>query len=85
MKDTDYIRKWLKDNLSEDRYNHSVGCAECAEELAKFFNLDTKKAYLTGLVHDCAKNLDNEVLIDIVKNKIKTGYIEEELKNPKTY
>jgi len=85
LKNTDYILNWLKENLSDKRYLHSIGCAQTAQKLAQIFNLDENKAYLTGLIHDCAKNFDNEKLIDIVRNKVKTGFLESELKNPKTY
>ena len=64
---------------------HSLGCAQCAVELAKLYNQDTNKAYIAGLVHDCAKNFDNDKLIDIVRNEVKTGFSESEIKNPKTY
>ena len=30
----EYINNWLKANLSEERYEHSLGTAECARELA---------------------------------------------------
>lgn len=49
------ILKWLKDNLNEERYIHTLGTAECARELAKKYRLDSEKAYLAGLLHDCAK------------------------------
>ena len=35
----DYI-KWLKDNLNEERYEHSLGVADKAFELAEKFGLD---------------------------------------------
>ncbi len=85
MKNIDYIKNWLKENLSEKRYNHSLGCADTAEKLAEIFKLDTKKAYLAGLVHDCAKNFENEDLIKTIRDDIKTGFLESELKNPKTF
>ena len=33
------LMKWLKDHLSEKRYIHSIGTAECARDLAKKFGL----------------------------------------------
>lgn len=45
----------LKGALSEKRFMHSIGCAHCAIELAQKFGLDEKKAYVAGLLHDCAK------------------------------
>ncbi len=85
MKTTDYIKNWLKENLSTKRYSHSIGCGECAKKLAKLYNQDENKAYLAGLIHDLAKNLNDNELHNIIINEIKTGYNETELKNPKTY
>lgn len=85
MKEITYIKEWLENNLSSKRYFHSLGCAEAAQKLAKLFNLDEEKAYLAGLVHDCAKNFDDGYLLDLIKNEIKEGFDPSELKNPKTY
>ena len=60
------ILSWLKNNLSEERYIHTLGTAECAKELANKFNLNSEKAYLAGLLHDCAKCFSNEKLLDII-------------------
>ncbi len=60
------ILNWLKNNLNEERYIHTLGTAECAKELANKFNLDSEKAYLAGLLHDCAKCFSNEKLLDII-------------------
>lgn len=54
------IKNWLKSNLTEGRYEHSLGTADCAKKLAKLFNLDIEKAYLAGLIHDCAKCLSKD-------------------------
>lgn len=58
---------WLKGNLDEERLLHSLGCAQCAAELAEKFNLDAKKAYIAGLLHDCAKCLDEENMLQIAQ------------------
>lgn len=60
------ILKWLKDNLNEKRYIHTLGTADCAKELAKQFGLNEDKAYLAGLLHDCAKCIPNEELLNII-------------------
>lgn len=76
-------KTWLKNNLTEERYLHSIGTAECAYELAEKFGEDKDRAYLCGLIHDCAKCFANEEL----KNKICdcTDLCDGELINPKTY
>lgn len=60
------ILNWLKNNLNEKRYIHTLGTAECAKELANKFNLNSEKAYMAGLLHDCAKGFSNEKLLDII-------------------
>lgn len=64
------IKQWLKENLNEERYLHTLGTADCAKELAKKYNLDEEKAYLAGLLHDCAKCFSNEKLLDIIKKNL---------------
>lgn len=76
------ILKWLKKNLTEERYLHSLGTAECAKELAKQFGEDEEKAYIAGLLHDCAKCFDNKKLLEIIKNNLKID--ENEMMNYKT-
>lgn len=51
------IDRDIKEKLSEHRYIHSIGVMKKAEELAKFYGLDTKKAKLIGLAHDIAKQM----------------------------
>lgn len=60
------ILEWLKNNLNEKRYIHTLGTADCAKELAKQFKLNQDKAYLAGLLHDCAKCFPNEKLLDVI-------------------
>lgn len=78
----DYINNWLKENLNEERYIHTLGTANCAKELAKKFNLDEEKAYLAGLLHDCAKCFSNEKLLEIIKANLEIE--ESEMQNYKT-
>ena len=80
---TEEGRKWLKENLNEERYEHSLGVAECAEKLAEKFGLDKERAYFCGLIHDCAKCLPKDELKEIICNC--TNLCDGELENPKTY
>lgn len=82
MKDTTYINNWLKENLSDERYIHTLGTADCAKELAKKYNLDCEKAYQAGLLHDCAKCFSNEKLLEIIKENLEVE--EAEMLNYKT-
>lgn len=82
--DEDKILKWLKENLNEERYKHTLGVKDAAVELALRYNLDPKKAALAGLLHDCAKCLKNEDLREIIDNKCE-NIDAAELLNYKTY
>lgn len=76
------IKDWLKNNLSEERYFHTLGTADCAKELAMSFGLNSEKAYLAGLLHDCAKCFSNEKLLQIIKDNLSVE--ESEMQNYKT-
>ena len=76
------IKQWLNDNLSEERYFHTIGTAECARELAEIFCCDCQKAYLAGLLHDCAKCFTKERLLEIINANLEVE--EAELLNYKT-
>jgi predicted HD superfamily hydrolase involved in NAD metabolism len=57
-KSIDEILKELKKDLNPERYEHSIGVAEMAESLAVKFGCNPQKAYIAGLLHDCAKCMD---------------------------
>lgn len=65
----DEIKAELKKILSKKRYVHSLGVAGEAEKLARKYKADTDKAYLAGLVHDCAKEYPPEEMEKILKSK----------------
>ncbi len=54
------IKETLKSLLSPKRYQHTLGVCETALELATIYGVDTKKAYLAALLHDCAKYMSIE-------------------------
>ena len=83
MKTLEEIKIWLKDNLDKERYFHTLGVADCAKELAAKYGLNSEKAYMAGLLHDCAKCYDNEVLCEILTDKMHCDMTE--LLSPKTY
>lgn len=66
-KTNEQAMSWLKGNLDEERLLHSLGCAQCAVDLARKFGVDEKRAYVAGLLHDCAKCLDKDKLIEIAQ------------------
>ncbi|MFI3299800.1 MAG: bis(5'-nucleosyl)-tetraphosphatase (symmetrical) YqeK [Candidatus Gastranaerophilales bacterium] len=64
------VLNWLQNNLSEERYTHTLGTAQCAKKLAKQFGLNEEKAYYAGLLHDCAKCFSTEELLEIINNHL---------------
>lgn len=76
------LMKWLRENLSEKRYNHSIGTAECARDLAVKFHQDSERAYVAGLLHDCAKCFSDEKLNEIIDKNLNIE--DSERMNPKT-
>lgn len=81
-KNEEEILNWLKNNLSEERYIHTLGTAECAKELAGKYGLNEDKAYIAGLLHDCAKCFSTEKLLEIIKENLEVE--EAEMLNYKT-
>lgn len=65
---TKELLEWLKKNLNEERYEHSLGTADCAKDLAQKYNLNSQKAYIAGLLHDCAKCFSTEKLLSIIED-----------------
>lgn len=55
----------LKKTLSEKRYKHSLGVCDEAVKLARIFGADEEKAYIAGLLHDCAKGYDIDKQIEL--------------------
>lgn len=50
-------------SVLNERYIHSLGVAEACVELVKYYklNIDLKKAYLAGLLHDATKLIDKKI------------------------
>ena len=66
-KSFEFIKSWLKEELTEEKYTHSIGAMECAIELAERFGLDTEKAKVAGLLHDCAKNFNKKLMFEVIQ------------------
>ena len=59
--DTRYARK----RLSYERYAHTLRVADTIERLAELHDLDPRKARLAALLHDSAREVDEEELLRI--------------------
>ena len=57
----------LRSALKESRYQHSMGVCSEAVKMAERYGVNTDKAYLAGLLHDCAKGFDNEKQLELCK------------------
>lgn len=65
-----YIKEYIYNNLSEERYTHSLGAAETAEEIGEALGLpeaDIAKLIRAGLCHDISKELNIDKQFELVK------------------
>ena len=51
------INEYVKEKLSEKRYNHSIAVMNRAGELAKLYGANEKDCMYAGLIHDVAKEV----------------------------
>jgi len=56
--DLDQIKDTLQSLITNKRYQHSLRVGDVCKSLADHYNYDIDKAYLAGLIHDAAKDLD---------------------------
>ncbi len=75
------IENKLKKVLSEKRYEHTLGVSFTSVCLAMKYGEDIDKARIAGLLHDCAKYLDDDKLISLCE-KYDLGISESEKKSP---
>lgn len=79
--DLKLLQKQMKEELTEDRYEHTLGVMYTAEALAMRYGVDMTKAAVAGLLHDCAKCIPNQQKIKLCK-KHDIEMTEMEKKNP---
>lgn len=58
------IRKKLKKKLDPCRYEHTLSVSYTAMALAMRYGCDLEKAELAGLLHDCARQFDNQTIYE---------------------
>lgn len=61
------IKSRLKQKLSDSRYYHTMGVAYAASSLAMKYSVDTDKAFIAGLLHDCVKYMSDEKMLSKAK------------------
>lgn len=79
--DLQEIKEKLTKVLDQKRYEHTIGVADTAANLAFTYGVDFQKAYLAGLLHDCAKCYSLKKRIKLCK-KFGVDLSETELKSP---
>lgn len=75
---TEEIQSKIRKTLSEKRYEHSLGVSFTAFCLALRYGEDPEKARLAGILHDCAKQIDDNKMLEICqKNNLSISNVEE--------
>lgn len=75
------LLKKLKQNLDKERYTHTLGVAYTGAALAMNYDTDVGKAYIAGLLHDCAKCIPNKEKIALCR-KYGLNVTDSEERNP---
>ena len=57
----------MKKRLDRELFEHSLGTAKAASDLAERYGVDSEKAYLAGIVHDYAKPFSGDKLLEIAE------------------
>lgn len=61
------IMDMLRARLKPSRYRHTLGVAETARRLAAGCGVSPARAYLAGLLHDCAKYMDADAMRTMIR------------------
>lgn len=75
------IQKKLKTKLKPSRYEHTLGVAKTARHLADIYGYDKDMAELAGLLHDCAKYMEDDKKI-VLCREYSVSISDAEYKNP---
>lgn len=73
----DELEQKLASKLAYGRYRHTLGVAETAVRLARRNGVDPQHARLAALLHDCAKNMPTQEMIDLVRAGVSDADEEE--------
>ena len=64
--DLDHIKQYVKEQMSEKRWQHTLGVMESSVKLATKYGANPDKAYLASLLHDVAKYWPVDKLREII-------------------
>ncbi len=62
------LKRSLRKQLKPQRFFHSVNVCNMASEMAEIFRFNKTKAYLAGLLHDCAKCIPYEKMLKMCED-----------------
>ena len=62
-----YFVSQIKERMKEKRFIHSLSVAHLAYEIAKKQHLDHQKAYIAGILHDIAKDINKDQSLALMK------------------
>ncbi|NLG03310.1 MAG: HD domain-containing protein [Clostridia bacterium] len=79
--DKGQICKKLKRSLDKRRYTHTIGVSYTAAALAMCYDTDIEKAEIAGLLHDCAKCMDDKETLELC-DKHRISITDVERRNP---
>lgn len=75
------IRRTIEKSQDDKRFHHTLGVAYTATALAMRYDVDLKKAEMAGLLHDCARCMDNDKSLRFCK-KYNISITDVEKRNP---
>ncbi|MEW4354483.1 bis(5'-nucleosyl)-tetraphosphatase (symmetrical) YqeK [Streptococcus pneumoniae] len=64
--DREQLLEAISSAMSEKRFRHVLGVEEAALKLARQYGCDEQKASLAALLHDYAKEVDDQVFLDLI-------------------
>ncbi|MDR1616827.1 MAG: bis(5'-nucleosyl)-tetraphosphatase (symmetrical) YqeK [Syntrophomonadaceae bacterium] len=80
MLDYTLIKEELNQRMEPKLYIHSLSAAQTAKELAAHYEFDEEQAYCAALLHDYAKAIKNEDLLQIAwENDLLSNTVENEM------
>jgi len=62
-----YLENLVRPYMSKKRFHHTCSVAKLAKEFAENNGLDGKKAYIAGMFHDVAKEMDKDMALKLMK------------------
>lgn len=63
------LRAKIKKTQDKKRFEHTLGVTYTAACLAMCYDIDTERAEIAGLLHDCAKCLSNDKKVELCKKQ----------------